>query len=118
LVSPVSIGSTPPKLANIGITENRDNVDPEYVGAPKRWDAKSIARFMIWMGPMSSVFDIWTFLLNWCVAGGLNLILLSFVHHTRYSDPSKGIDMVSGPQTPLMFHVPRQLGSSKGLQRR
>ncbi|KAF9517656.1 hypothetical protein BS47DRAFT_1371289 [Hydnum rufescens UP504] len=42
-----------------------DNVDPEYVVAPKGWDARSIARFMICMGPTSSVFDICTFVLNW-----------------------------------------------------
>ncbi|KIM84272.1 hypothetical protein PILCRDRAFT_96904 [Piloderma croceum F 1598] len=42
-----------------------DNVDPEYLVAPKAWNAWSIARFMIFMGPTSSVFDICTFILNW-----------------------------------------------------
>ncbi|KAF8524234.1 Mg-transporting ATPase [Gautieria morchelliformis] len=42
-----------------------DNVDPEYMLTPRTWNAKSVARFMIFMGPTSSVFDICTFLINW-----------------------------------------------------
>ena len=40
-----------------------DNVDPEYLKAPRKWEAKGIGRFMLWMGPTSSVFDIATYLL-------------------------------------------------------
>ncbi|KAG2132602.1 Mg-transporting ATPase [Suillus cothurnatus] len=42
-----------------------DNVDPEYLVAPKTWGAKSIIRFMVCMGPFSSPFDIITFSINW-----------------------------------------------------
>lgn len=42
-----------------------DNVDPEYLVAPKTWGAKSIIRFMICLGPFSSPFDIITFSINW-----------------------------------------------------
>ncbi|KIJ07693.1 hypothetical protein PAXINDRAFT_173345 [Paxillus involutus ATCC 200175] len=42
-----------------------DNVDPEYLEAPRTWSAKSIIRFMICMGPFSSPFDIVTFCINW-----------------------------------------------------
>ncbi|EDR08779.1 Ca-transporting ATPase, truncated [Laccaria bicolor S238N-H82] len=42
-----------------------DNVDPEYLAAPTTWNARSIARFMIFLGPTYSVFDICTFLINW-----------------------------------------------------
>jgi Mg2+-importing ATPase len=38
-----------------------DNVDPEYVEKPKRWDIGFIRRFMISMGPVSSIFDFLTF---------------------------------------------------------
>ena len=48
-----------------GLELYRDNVDPEYLAAPKVWNAKSIARFMIFMGPTSSVFDMCVFLTNW-----------------------------------------------------
>ena len=39
-----------------------DRVDPEYLRAPCRWDAGGILRFMLWNGPVSSVFDIAVFL--------------------------------------------------------
>lgn len=39
-----------------------DNVDPEYLKVPRKWDASSIVKFMLWMGPASSVFDITTYL--------------------------------------------------------
>ena len=34
---------------------------------PHKWEAKSITRFMIWMGPISSAFDILTFILLYFV---------------------------------------------------
>jgi magnesium-transporting ATPase (P-type) len=34
---------------------------------PRKWDTTGIARFMVWIGPISSVFDITTFLLLWFV---------------------------------------------------
>ena len=39
-----------------------DNVDAEMLRTPQRWDASSIKRFMAWMGPISSIFDILTYL--------------------------------------------------------
>ena len=39
-----------------------DNVDQDFLKQPHTWEAKSITRFMIWMGPISSVFDILTFI--------------------------------------------------------
>ena len=38
-----------------------DNVDQDFLKQPHTWEAKSITRFMVWMGPISSVFDILTF---------------------------------------------------------
>ncbi len=38
-----------------------DNVDPEWVETPHRWDIRSIRRFMIVFGLTSSVFDLLTF---------------------------------------------------------
>jgi Mg2+-importing ATPase len=38
-----------------------DNVDEEYVAAPRRWDINKIFRFMIFVGPISSIFDYATF---------------------------------------------------------
>jgi len=38
-----------------------DNVDPEAVERPLHWESKLIERFMIVMGPISTVFDLMTF---------------------------------------------------------
>jgi len=38
-----------------------DEVDPDYVRTPKRWDIGFIRRFMFLLGPISSVFDFLTF---------------------------------------------------------
>ncbi|MCF0259842.1 MAG: magnesium-translocating P-type ATPase [Erysipelotrichaceae bacterium] len=40
-----------------------DNVDGEYLEKPRQWDASSISKFMIWIGPVSSIFDFATFAL-------------------------------------------------------
>ena len=39
-----------------------DNVDPEFTARPRRWDASSVGRFMVWIGPSSSLFDFATYL--------------------------------------------------------
>ncbi len=46
-----------------------DNMDPEYLRVPRKWDASGMGRFMLCMGPVSSVFDIATFALMWFVFG-------------------------------------------------
>ncbi len=38
-----------------------DNVDPELIERPRRWDARFIGRFMVEFGLLSSVFDLLTF---------------------------------------------------------
>ena len=44
-----------------------DNVDAESLASPAVWDARSLARFMVRFGPVSSLFDIATFALLWFV---------------------------------------------------
>lgn len=39
-----------------------DHMDPEFLIVPHRWSMKSVLRFMVFIGPWSSVFDITTFL--------------------------------------------------------
>lgn len=46
-----------------------DRMDKEFLRKPRKWDAKNIGRFMIWIGPTSSIFDITTFALMWYVFG-------------------------------------------------
>ena len=42
-----------------------DNVDEEQTTKPQKWDIANIKRFMVFIGPVSSVFDYATFALMW-----------------------------------------------------
>ncbi len=44
-----------------------DSVDPELVTQPLKWNPSDIGRFMLFFGPISSLFDIITFALMWWV---------------------------------------------------
>ena len=46
-----------------------DNVDEEYLQSPKGWNLKSLKRFMLFMGPLSSCFDMIVFACLWFVFG-------------------------------------------------
>lgn len=40
-----------------------DNVDQDFLKQPHTWEANPL-RFMVWMGPISSVFDILNFIFS------------------------------------------------------
>jgi P-type Mg2+ transporter len=42
-----------------------DRMDEEFVKSPRQWDARSIATFTLYVGPISSIFDIATFAILW-----------------------------------------------------
>jgi len=44
-----------------------DRMDDEYLRQPRKWEAGGIARFMIFIGPISSIFDITTYFVLWYV---------------------------------------------------
>ena len=44
-----------------------DNVDRDLTQSPQRWNPDDIGRFMIFFGPVSSIFDIVTYCLMWFV---------------------------------------------------
>jgi Mg2+-importing ATPase len=46
-----------------------DEVDPEYLAKPRQWDLRAIARFMVCVGPISSIFDYCTFAFMWFALG-------------------------------------------------
>ena len=48
-------------FSQVGIPTDR--VDEEYLLKPRRWDIERIKKFMLWIGPMSSIFDYTTFFL-------------------------------------------------------
>jgi len=54
-----------------------DNVDEELITQPLKWNIKNIKRFMIFIGPISSLFDYATFALMWF-----------FFHCSAYIDPA------------------------------
>jgi len=44
-----------------------DNVDVEFLKVPRKWTSSAIGKFMMWIGPTSSVFDITTYLLMYFI---------------------------------------------------
>lgn len=53
-------------LYDIGqLTLPFDNVDEEYLGKPQKWNLDSIKKFMFFMGPISSMFDLIVFAILW-----------------------------------------------------
>ncbi|HRP06068.1 MAG TPA: magnesium-translocating P-type ATPase, partial [Opitutaceae bacterium] len=46
-----------------------DRMDAEFLKQPRQWNAGTIATFMFWIGPISSIFDILTFWVMWNVFG-------------------------------------------------
>ena len=46
-----------------------DKVDKEYIKKPRKWDTGGIRRFMVMMGPLSTLFDLLCFAVMWWVIG-------------------------------------------------
>lgn len=44
-----------------------DRMDAEYIEKPRKWDASGISKFMIYIGPISSIFDYATYAVMWFV---------------------------------------------------
>jgi len=56
-----------------------DRVDDELTARPLKWDIGNVKRFMIFIGPVSSIFDYATFALMWF-----------FFHCSAFVDPATG----------------------------
>ena len=75
-----------------------DNVDEEFLRVPRTWDASAIGSFMVWLGPTSSVFDWFTYLVMYFVicphfvSGGLLYSQIP-VQTLISSGPLAGMDM-------------------------
>lgn len=54
-----------------------DNVDPELIEKPLKWNIKNIKKFMIYIGPISSVFDYATYGLMWFILGASSYLTVS-----------------------------------------
>jgi P-type Mg2+ transporter len=46
-----------------------DNVDDEYLARPRRWEIRNIGRYMLFIGPISSIFDYATYLTMYFILG-------------------------------------------------
>lgn len=44
-----------------------DTMDEDFIEKPQKWDATGISKFMVWIGPISSIFDYSTFAVMWFV---------------------------------------------------
>jgi len=44
-----------------------DVMDEDYIVTPRKWDAGGISKFMLYIGPISSIFDYATFAVLWFV---------------------------------------------------
>jgi Mg2+-importing ATPase len=101
-----------------------DNVDPEWVRTPHRWDIKSIRNFMIIFGLTSSLFDFLTFGIllfvlkgtqdifrtGWFVESLLTELLVALVVRTRRpfyrSRPGRWLLISTAVVTALTFVLP------------
>lgn len=46
-----------------------DRAEDDCLRSPRRWDPRGLVRFMLWFGPLSSLFDLATFAMLWWVFG-------------------------------------------------
>ncbi|MGI6161823.1 MAG: magnesium-translocating P-type ATPase [Christensenellales bacterium] len=60
-----------------------DSVDKEYIEKPRKWDTKSIKSFMVFMGPLSSIFDMLCFAVMWWAVGA-NSVAMAPVFHSGW----------------------------------
>lgn len=44
-----------------------DSMDKDFIDQPQKWDARAISKFMLFIGPISSIFDYATFGVMWFV---------------------------------------------------
>ena len=79
-----------------------DNVDKEDLEKPKRLDVKSLKRFMFFMGPLSSCFDLIVFAYMWFVLGIRTAVAFQTIWFT-YSIISNllGLFIIRTSKTPI-----------------
>lgn len=90
-----------------------DNVDPSFIKKPQHWDIRLLRNFMIFIGPISSIFDFLTFFIlllvfhagpvlfhtGWFVESLCTQTLVVFIIRTA------GNPLRSRPSRPLMIAV-------------
>src|SRR6202051_1786103 len=81
------------------VTIPSDNVDDAYLRRPQRWDMRVIRDFMVFIGPISSIFDFLTFYL-----------LLGYFHASERLFHTWWFVESLAPQTLLLFVI-RTMGN-------
>ena len=61
-----------------------DNVDEEYLKKPRKISLKSLRNFMLFMGPLSSAFDLLVFALLWFVFNLREVALFQTIWFTSH----------------------------------
>ncbi|MET0385897.1 MAG: HAD-IC family P-type ATPase, partial [Polyangiales bacterium] len=101
-----------------------DNVDPEWVAQPRRWNMRFIGRFMIELGALSSAFDMLTFAAllgvfhatpplfrtGWFIASLLTELVVALVVRTRRpfyrSRPGRVLLLTTLALIPIAYAIP------------
>ena len=83
------------------IAISSDNVDPDRVSRPQRWNIKDIQRFMIVFGLISSVFDLLTFAVLLLVFHAERGDVPDLVVHDFAVDRARGRARPANPQARL-----------------
>lgn len=95
------------------VTIPTDNVDETYIHKPKRWNIDLIKKFMLYIGPISSIYDFLTFFVllkifqaseaqfhtGWFVESLATQTLVLFIIRTA------GHPLYSRPSTPLTITI-------------
>ncbi len=66
-----------------------DRMDPEYLEKPRIWDASDISRFMFWIGPISSIFDIIMYIMMWYLITHLPMVDMAAANGMSLGDYSQ-----------------------------
>jgi len=60
-----------------------DNVDKELIAKPLKWNINNIKKFMVFIGPMSSIFDYATFGLMWIIFNAREFLNPTLTQHSK-----------------------------------
>lgn len=119
-----------------------DAVNLKFLQQPKNWNAKSIIKFMVILGPISTIFDVCTFAVMyfyfgcndgnnplhvamfnsaWFIEGALSQTLIIYVLRSRrtafiHTMPSKGVVISTLASAAVCMSVPFIPGINMGLQ--
>src|SRR5436309_4862650 len=76
-----------------------DNVGPQQIAKPRPWHMGDIAKFIVFIGPISSIFDYTTYAFLWFVFH-CNRVLITPELVARY-----GADAVNYTHAAKLFHT-------------